>query len=184
MKLGKFARLFRMGVLLNADSTIKGYNESPNSVTLRVPYIYQNHVNLCADASAMMILLAWGFEPNRGVDENPRLPFKGSRIEEHTNLVEGGAIWDTATIGKVNKPTNAEFLFLLKHKGPLGVSTKGHSQVLIGIDNAENTVILHDPWKGPNKVNTFQKFINEMVEYTWLRQVGVKKLTPDAKWKN
>lgn len=187
MRLAKpFAKLFRMGVLRNKDTTIRGYNESPTSITLRVPYVYQEHVNLCVDASAMMILMAWGFAPNRDTTTNPRGPLKGSTFDNHSDMCDEGTMhWSDAPVNwKLDTP--AEWLNKLRAFGPLGLSNRNHAQVLIGIDVSAGTVVLHDPWKGPNKVNTFDKFKKEMRRFAWLRQVGQRRLTPDrlgATWK-
>lgn len=172
---GALAKLLRFGVLLDKDNQIRGYNESPGiSITLRVPYLFQKHGNLCTDASAMMILLAWGFQPNRDLETNPRWsPFTGSRIESHTDLCDDGEIiWRSGAFSKTAPMPIQDLYDMLKRFGPLGVCKKGHAQVLIGVNTHANAVVLHDPWKGPNKVNRYDKFLSEMVDFTWLEKVG------------
>src|SRR5690348_18340371 len=66
------------------------YGQGPNSIMLRVPFVAQKHVNLCADASAMMILQAWGYATNRTTKTNPRGVLEGAVLNELTDLVNQG----------------------------------------------------------------------------------------------
>jgi hypothetical protein len=59
----------------------------PNSIMLRVPFVGQKHVNLCSDASAMMILQAWGYPTNRTTKRTPAGAFDSALLSDHTDLV-------------------------------------------------------------------------------------------------
>jgi len=129
----------------------------PNVISFdyTVPYIHQNHINLCGDACAIMMVGFWSLAVNLTTTtaENPRGMLAGSTLEDMRKIFPRGSSFHIER-NQEAPWTAAELADKLKNHGPIICSTQsmgggfGHFQILKGIDNQE--LIFHDPWHGPN----------------------------------
>jgi hypothetical protein len=164
-----------------ADSN---YGKGPGSLMLRVPFVAQKHVNLCSDASAMMILQAWGYATNRTTKTNPRGAFQGARLSDHTDLVnQGPTEWSTEVDVDPGGLDAKTWSIQLGQRGPIGCSISGvlpgtaHCVVLIGAYGDQGHVVIHDPWRGPRLSMSADRFNEVLRYYSWPVKIGATRLT-------
>ncbi|WP_241301360.1 papain-like cysteine protease family protein [Microbulbifer elongatus] len=138
-----------------------------------VPFVHQNHCNLCGDSSAEMLLLFHGKNPaaplkaNGGhanswrMRVNPRGVLSGASDDDVANVITGRGLqaWGLEpTVGRWSVPMVYR---ALSNYGPYAQSVRfsvaGHWVVVIGVD--ANHVIYHDPWRGQNMRQTEAKWI-------------------------
>jgi len=185
MQLPGIARKI-VGMCYNMSDAGSSYSAGPGSLMLRVPFVAQNHGNLCTDAVAMMILRAWGHQPSRDTRSNPRGAFEAASVGQHGDLVAGGARWRT-----MDRPpafeTVQEVLDQLALFGPLGASLQsrlgGHAVVVVGGYGNNGEVVVHDPWSGPMRFLRLADFRARLRNLTWLEKVGNSKaVAAGAAW--
>ena len=128
------------------------------------------------NASAMMILQAWGYATNRTTKTNPRGAFQGARLGDHTDLVnQGPTEWSTGVdVDRGDAGVDAKtWSIQLSRRGPIGCSIDGvlpgtaHCVVLIGAYGDQGHVVIHDPWRGPRLSMSTDSFNEVLRHYTW-----------------
>jgi hypothetical protein len=127
-----------------------------------VPFVHQNHINLCGDASAQMLamynqrLLIIGMKQNVGHENsyrlrrNPRGVFQGRNGDRIARMLEGVGL-QARLICPRDRWTAALVRAALETYGPYAqaVGPLHHWVVVTGTDG--ESVIYHDPWRGRNK---------------------------------
>ncbi|WP_323071929.1 papain-like cysteine protease family protein [Mycetohabitans endofungorum] len=138
-----------------------------------VKYHHQQHVNMCGDASAAMLLSFFGKKPV-DLDKNPRRLWEGLNSTQLMNLLESHGF----RVSSIPMPPrferhpkdgttkggweSAQLCSLLNGFGPIICGGRwprhmsGHCILLIGA--TENTVVYHDPWSGAKRTRTLQQF--------------------------
>lgn len=185
MQLPGIARKI-VGMCYNMSDAGSSYSAGPGSLMLRVPFVAQNHGNLCTDATAMMILRAWGHQPNRDTKSNPRGTFQGAKTHRHEDLVAGGVQWFN-TDNPQSFATVQEVLEQLQKLGPLGAGMRsrlgGHAVVVVGGYANNGEVVVHDPWSGPMRFLKLADFRDRLTSLTWLGKAGGRKaVAAGAAW--
>jgi hypothetical protein len=132
---------------VNADTC-----EADPHLTLRVPFVAQQHVNLCGDACALMLLKFWGRDTlGRDTNTNPRGPLGGSGFDDICSMFPHENWRAPFPIPpKAQGWTARKLAYQLATVGPLIVSLPRHWVVLIGAQGQQ--LYIHDPWRGPNLV--------------------------------
>jgi Papain-like cysteine protease AvrRpt2 len=159
---GFFAWLLGMGSEPKSTFEAKGnYGEmsgKPGEVNphlnYKVPFVHQQHINLCGDACALMLQKFWGMATNISVDQNPRGPLTGSNTDDIVAFFPPNAC-KSVTPKPANRTWDSRRLaYALACGGPIICSTEnlgglvGHFLVLKGID--DDQLFFHDPWRGPD----------------------------------
>ena len=185
-----------IGMCYDVKGGGSSFGMGANSMMLRVPFIEQKHVNLCSDASALMIIQAWGYQSNTTTDTNPRGALQGANITDHQFATAGPIRWGSTDFSK-NPSTLIvnDYLLLLQMRGPLGASFSrsvagqhvGHCVVLIGADADFGQLTVHDPWRGPRLKMSLADFNSGLAEIAWISAIGETTLSaadPNTVWKN
>jgi hypothetical protein len=146
-----------------------------NAVQLRVPHVEQNHVNLCGDASAMMIMTWWLLEHGLTTEANPRGPLTGSSPEEHNLAGTLIVKWEFDPLPPPGQWTSRLLHHALITCGPIACSLAhriaigsftlyewGHCIVLTGVDVATDTLMFNDSWRGRDKPMPLADFNNQL----------------------
>ncbi|WP_338860838.1 papain-like cysteine protease family protein [Mycetohabitans rhizoxinica] len=138
-----------------------------------VKYHHQQHVNMCGDASAAMLLSFFGKKPV-DLNRNPRRIWEGLNSTQLINLLESHGF----RVSSIPLPPrferhpkdrtvtggweSSQLCSLLNGFGPIICGGRwprhvfGHCILLIGA--TENTVVYHDPWSGAKRTKTLQQF--------------------------
>lgn len=130
-----------------------------NGTFFEVPYIFQEHVNLCTDAS-MHMLYNVGKKPLASMAKNPRGVFEGRDYDDSPDFKKGSIILQDFVDGKVEDIDSQKqriteaFEEKLKTSGPfifnIGLRFgERHSVLTTGISG--DMVIYNDPLTGPNR---------------------------------
>ncbi|MCC6133264.1 MAG: hypothetical protein IT186_25315 [Acidobacteria bacterium] len=159
---GPFRKIFGM------SKRDHGHHVGEGGIEYEVPFVHQNHVNLCGDASAQMILMFYGKQPSIALKRNVGHD-NSYRIKRNTRgIVEGSNDDDVAAVingsglrawgfSPMLGPWTAETVRdALETFGPYAQSVQfssaGHWVVVSGTDGEH--VIFQDPWRGQNKRKT------------------------------
>ena len=162
-----------IGMTYNTDAT--GLPESATRLQLRVPFVHQQHVNLCGDAAALMIAKFWQLDTLVDTSRNPRGAFEGSMVGEHKHISSFGVLnWKREDgPAAAHRWTAAELRDRLSTHGPLAcalshsltlpvvnvtVAQWGHWIVLIGVDTNLQSLSYHDPWRGQYRIMSLADF--------------------------
>jgi hypothetical protein len=164
---GPFRKIFQMS---KGDH---GQHAADDGLEYDVPFVHQNHVNLCGDASAQMLLMFNGrpasvaMKPNAGHQQSFRLRTNPRGIVEGGNDGDLVAIVRAAGLRPWNLCPrvglwNAQLIrSALETYGPYAQSVRFgvayHWIVVTGTDG--QGVIFHDPWRGRNMRKTFVDWI-------------------------
>jgi hypothetical protein len=147
----------------------------PNAVQLRVPHVEQNHVNLCADASAMMIMSWWALQHGLTTATNPRGALEGSSPSDHN--VAGNLVvkWEFVPLPPPGQWTSRLLHDALSTCGPIACSLAhrialgsftlyewGHCVVLTGVDINTDTLMFNDSWRGRDKPMSLADFNSQL----------------------
>jgi hypothetical protein len=139
-----------------------------------VPFVHQNHINLCGDAAAQMLIMCNGREanldmkPNEGwgdtswrLKRNPRGTFTGGDDRALADLLQAAGLHAYNICPRADRWTAQLVLSVLQTYGPYAQSVRfgvcGHWVVVTGTDGQD--VFFNDPWRGRNK----RKSIGEWV---------------------
>lgn len=138
-----------------------------------VPFVHHNHVNLCGDASAQMIVMFNGrpptieMKPNNGhlnsfrLKRNPRGVFEGSDHKALAAMIQASGLQAWHICPRVGKWTAAFVHSALETYGPYAQSVRfsvaEHWVVVTGTDG--DSVIYHDPWRGENMSKTIGDWV-------------------------
>ncbi|MBN3804791.1 hypothetical protein GXB81_17295 [Paraburkholderia sp. Ac-20336] len=137
-------------------------------VFLDVPFVHQQHINLCGDASVNM-LLAYHGKTTNDLAKNPRGILSGLTVSGIIAQIKEKGLQPT----HVRLPTarraeckaswqNGPLCKALDRHGPiicmgrLPGDVVDHCIVLIGA--SDETVVYHDPWSGPRCTKTLEQF--------------------------
>jgi hypothetical protein len=159
---GPFRKLFGM------SKKDHGQHAGDDGLEYDVPFVHQNHVNLCGVASAQMLITfnsrppTVAMKPNVGhnnsyrLQRNPRGVVEGSNDNDVVALIKAAGLkaWD---ICPGTGQWTAQFVrSALETFGPYAQSVcfavGGHWVVVTGTDG--HNVIYHDPWRGKNLTQT------------------------------
>lgn len=159
---GPFRKIFGM------SKRDHGHHAGAGGVEYPVPFVHQNHCNLCGDASAQMLLMFnnrpdmplvkgnVGHPNSFRLRRNPRGIVEGADDDDIGDSITAAGlmawnIYPTAGQWCANSVRQA-----LENYGPYAqqvqFSFAGHWVVVIGTDGQH--VIYHDPWRGQNKRKT------------------------------
>jgi hypothetical protein len=139
-----------------------------------VTFVHQNHVNLCGDASAQMLLLFNERGPSASLKRNEGHATLSYRMQRNPRgVLEGGGdgpmiatlraaglrAWDICP--QVGRWTGDLVMSCLRTYGPYAqtvqFSVATHWVVVIGTDR--HKVYYHDPWRGSNMSKTIADWI-------------------------
>lgn len=150
-----------------------GHHVGPDGLEFDVPFVHQNHINLCGDASAQMLLLFNQRTPNPGVlkqnaghansfrlRRNPRGIFSGSTDDTIVTQLRGAGLIAWNICPRVGPWSADRVLAALETYGPYAqfFHGVGHWVVVKGVDG--NSVFYQDPWRGKNKCKPIDDWIN------------------------
>jgi len=139
-------------------------------VFLDVPFVHQQHVNLCGDACVSMLLGYLG-RPQPDLSKNPRGLLKGLSTSGYVSLFQQNGVEPVRVQWPLPLPrqkgdlpawtTESLCAALRKHgpilcKGRLPNDVVGHSIVLVGA--SDGRVAFHDPWSGPRQTCSLDEF--------------------------
>ncbi|MEH3107719.1 MAG: C39 family peptidase [Sphingomonas fennica] len=172
-----------IGMCYNVKGVESSFSRSDASITLRVPFIAQRHVNLCTDATAAMIVQAWGYRTRSNTLRNERSIFGDASIADHREIAEAGTChWMTMQPPK--DVSSAMIVDWLTQYGPLGLSVRsrlgGHAVCIVGAYANNDQIIVHDPWTGPHRTLNFADVKPKINKVNWLTKVGQTKLARDS----
>lgn len=165
---GPFRKIFGM------SKRDHGEHAGAEGLDYDVTFVHQNHVNLCGDASAQMLLLFNERAPsvplkrNDGhataswrMKRNPRGVLEGGNQDPLIATIRAAGLraWDICP--RVGKWTAELVLASLRTYGPYAqtvqFSVATHWVVVIGTDG--HKVYYHDPWRGSNMSKTMADWI-------------------------
>ncbi|CAA0079198.1 Uncharacterised protein [BD1-7 clade bacterium] len=137
-----------------------------------VPFVHQNHVNLCGDACAAMLMMYHGKQPPYDMhlaprhddvwlmDRNPRGILAGANSDSLASDFLALELITYQLYPFERRWTAAAVEVVLNLFGPFmaakdhGVS--GHWVLVVGVFN--ETIYYHDPWRGRNMAMTVDAF--------------------------
>jgi Papain-like cysteine protease AvrRpt2 len=159
---GPFRKLFGM------SKRDHGEHVGDDGLEYEVPFVHQNHVNLCGDASAQMLVLFYGRPATIGMKSNvghansyrlkrnPRGVVEGSNDDDVVATIQAAGLQAWNICPRVGQWTAAFVRSALETYGPYAqtvrFSVAGHWVVVTGTDG--HSVIYHDPWRGKNMSKT------------------------------
>jgi hypothetical protein len=159
---GPFRKLFGMS---KGDH---GHHVGDEGLEYEVPFVHQNHVNLCGDASAQMLVMfngrpaTIGLKANAGHDgsyrlrHNPRGILEGGTDDDLVAVLRAAGLQPWNICPRVGPWTAAFVRAALETYGPYAQTVRfgvvGHWVVVTETDGQR--VIYHDPWRGSNKSKT------------------------------
>ena len=164
---GPFRKLFGM------SKRDHGHHAQADGLEYDVPFVHQNHVNLCGDASAQMLVMFHGrpatipLKGNAGHPNSFRLKRNRRGVLEGSNedklvamiLASGLQAWNVCP--SVGLWTGPLVRSTLETFGPYAqlvhFSIGGHWVVVTGTDGRH--VIYHDPWRGGNNRKVMRDWI-------------------------
>jgi hypothetical protein len=137
-----------------------------------VPYIFQNHVNLCRDACTNMLLSYYGKQTasvvackkHAGINKlkkNPRGPFKGTNASDSMDLLDAGGLHPyTLYVFPGDKFKRFHIEGVLVSYAPFIAAVRSsrvstHAILVFGLEG--DRLFYHDPWKGANMSMTLQQ---------------------------
>lgn len=131
------------------------------SVQLNVPFVHQNHINMCGDASVNMALKSHGKDFDAPVKEsvghggdvrlrrNPRGVLEGLTTDDVIDRLKAKGLEPISLDpSSTRNITAAELKGWLNEHGPLIIKGPSHFMIITGVDG--NSVFYHDPWRGKN----------------------------------
>jgi hypothetical protein len=150
------------------DAAIGSYVHHPG-----VPFIAQNHVNLCGDACVSMILKFYNKEATSGLTaskkhpsamkmaRNPRGIFSGSDSSQWVEALTGAGLHSYIFYGRGAQFSSRQIAVVLLDFGPFVAGVKfnrftEHAILIIGVQN--DRLFFHDPWRGANMSMTLAQF--------------------------
>jgi len=170
---GPFRKLFGM------SKRDHGHHVAP-SLEFAVPFVHQNHVNLCGDASVEMLVRYHGrhtdvskVKQNDGssasyrLRRNPRGVFDGSNEHDLKGMIEAAGLYGWRFCPRVGKWTAELVRLALDTYGPYAqcvrFSIAEHWVVVKGTDGS--SVIYNDPWRGANMSKTMDDWVIAAADY-------------------
>jgi hypothetical protein len=155
---GPFRKLFGM------SKRDHDHHVGDGGLEYEVPFVHQNHVNLCGDASAQMLAMFNGRAPtiaikaNTGhansyrLQSNPRGVVEGSNDDDVAAVIRAAGLYPWNICPREGLWTAGLVRSALEMFGPYAQSVRfsvaGHWVVVTGTDG--RNVIYHDPWRGMN----------------------------------
>ena len=165
---GPFRKLF--------DMSKRDHGHHPvgeDALEYDVPFVHQNHVNLCGDASAQMLVMFNDRQPNLGMKpnvghadsyrlkRNPRGVLEGSNDDDVVGLIQAAGLQAWLICPRVDRWTRDLLRAALETYGPYAQSVRfgvaDHWVVVTGTDG--QSVIYHDPCRGRNKSKTIDQWV-------------------------
>lgn len=161
---GPFRKVFGMSVRNH------GHHINPDlgGQEYQVPFVHQNHCNLCGDSSAQMLLLFNNYPASAPIKNNaghanswrmrrnPRGILEGANDDDVANIIKAAGMNAWNIYPQHGGWTANLVLSALQTYGPYAQSVRfsmaGHWVVVVGVDG--NHVIYHDPWRGQNMRKT------------------------------
>jgi hypothetical protein len=155
--MGPIARLFQPG---ERPLGAVGLADEPDAVCrLDVPYVEQPRIHLSTEAAVRMVV-AWHLHaaprPNRlPRDAESHAP---STAEVMAMLRVSGLepVSLADALPRERRWTAPALAALLREHGPVVCAGTMHAVVLCGVD--PDGVVVHDPWRGRDRVKTFDAF--------------------------
>ena len=129
-----------------------------------VEFMHQTHVNLCGDSCVNMVLKYKG-KAHGNMNKNPRGAFTGINTDDVKDRLRQGGLTPlrVAPDGEgATSYTAARIGQYLKQFGPIIATRPMHFVLIIGIDG--DRIFYHDPWRGPNLIQTLKQF-NRSLEW-------------------
>jgi hypothetical protein len=142
-----------------------GQHVGNDGLEYEVPFVHQNHVNLCGDASAQMLVMfngrtaTIGMKSNVGhhnsfrLKRNPRGVFEGANDDDLVAMIQKSGLQAWNICPKAGLWTAKLVRSALETYGPYAQSVRfavgNHWVVVTGTDG--HRVIYHDPWRGKNQ---------------------------------
>ena len=137
-----------------------------------VSFIFQNHLNLCGDACANMLLEFYAKQPTSALAQssghpgvlkmmsNPRRMLKGTESEDLIEMLNTGGLW-VYQFHPTEPFASNTIGFVLSDFGPFiaGVQFNrfaGHAILVFGVQGDQ--IFYHDPWRGANKSMSIAEF--------------------------
>jgi hypothetical protein len=145
-----------------------GHHVGDGGLEYEVPFVHQNHVNLCGNASAQMLVMFNGRAPTNAIKSNtghsnsyrlrrnPRGVVEGANDDDVAALIRAAGLHPWNICPREGLWTAAFVRAALETYGPYAQSVRfgvaGHWVVVTGTDG--HNIIYHDPWRGMNKRKT------------------------------
>ena len=156
-KLKNLNRLIQALMYKHTDRTATP-EDMPAGIFYNVPYIFQQHANLCTDASINMLYKACK-KPIASMSRNPRGAFEGAVYEGLKDFKRELIIlnYPREAPDEGIKRIQSEFTKVLNQNGPfvldIGIRYGGrHSVLVTGISN--DRILFNDPLTGANRTLT------------------------------
>ena len=157
MKLKNLNRLVQALFYQHKDSTADP-KDFKDGIFYKVPYIAQQHANLCTDASMNMLYKA-GEKPVASLSSNPRGAFEGRDYEGLKDFKREQIILSFPNENQTKRVARIkeEFIKVLTNNGPfimdIGLRYGGrHSILVTGISH--DRIVFNDPLTGANRTLT------------------------------
>jgi hypothetical protein len=137
-----------------------------------VGFIFQNHLNLCGDACANMLLKFHGKQPKSALVQssghtgvlkmvsNPRGVLKGTQSQDLITMLDTSDLWIYQFY--TTEPFAPNTIgFVLSDFGPFIAAVQfnrfaGHAILVFGVQGDQ--IFYHDPWRGANKSMSIAEF--------------------------
>ena len=161
-----------VGMSRRSHGQIPNANES-SAYHPGVPFIAQNHVNLCGDACVSMLLKFYNKEatgkltPSKKhptamkLAHNPRGIFKGSESSEWLAALKGAGLHPYTFFGRLAQFSSRQLAVVLLDFAPFIAGVKfnrftEHAILITGVQN--DRLFYHDPWRGAKMSMTLAQF--------------------------
>jgi len=164
---GPFRKLFAM------SKRDHGHHVQKGGLEYDVPFVHQNHVNLCADASAQMVILFnerpatlpmklnVGHKYSYRLRRNPRGILEGGNGDYIVAMIQAAGLQAWKIRPLFRRWTAESVRSALEIYGPYAQSVRFsvgyHRVVVTGTDGLN--VIYHDPWRGRNMSKTIGDWV-------------------------